>query len=85
MRFACLIIKSTNTHSEHIIITAFQRQELLHERASGLRYAYIACLVPLKMTKIWLRLLVSRDTLPGPRSSSSWEGYIVHTFTEKLH
>jgi hypothetical protein len=45
MRFACWITKATDTHSEHVILTAFPRQQLLRERASVLRYTYIACLV----------------------------------------
>jgi len=45
MRIACLITKSTGTHSEYVILTAFPLQQWLHERASMLRYTYIACLV----------------------------------------
>jgi len=45
MRIACWIHKSTNTHSEYVILIAFPLQRWLHERASMLRYAYIACLV----------------------------------------
>jgi len=42
------IIKATDTHSEHVILTAFPLQQWLHERASLLRYTYIAC--PLHFT-----------------------------------
>ena len=45
MRFACWKTKSTNTHSEHVTLIAFPRQQWLRERASVLRYTYIACLV----------------------------------------
>jgi hypothetical protein len=45
MRFACLAYKATDTHSECVILTAFPRRQWLHERASVLRYMYIACLV----------------------------------------
>ena len=45
MRFACWITKATNTHSECVIFIAFPWQQWLHERASMLRYTYIACLV----------------------------------------
>jgi hypothetical protein len=46
MRIACWIPKATNTHSQHVILTAFPLQQWLHERASMLRYTYIAaCLV----------------------------------------
>jgi hypothetical protein len=30
--------KATNTHSEYVILISFSRQQLLHERASMLRY-----------------------------------------------
>jgi len=45
MRIARWLHKSTNIHAEYIILIAFPLQELLHERASMLRYAYIAYLV----------------------------------------
>jgi hypothetical protein len=35
----------TNTHSEYVILLAFQLQQRLQERASKLRYTYIACFV----------------------------------------
>jgi len=49
MRIACWIHKSTNTHSEYVIINAFLQRQRLHERASVLRYTYIACLVSIQM------------------------------------
>ena len=45
MRIACWIPEATNTPSEYVILTAFPLQQCLHERASLLRYTYIACLV----------------------------------------
>jgi hypothetical protein len=45
MRFACWITRATETRSEYVILIAFPRQQLLRERASMLRYTYIACLV----------------------------------------
>jgi hypothetical protein len=45
MRFACWITKTTDTHSEYVILIAFTRQQWLLESASVLRYTYIACLV----------------------------------------
>jgi hypothetical protein len=45
MRIACWIPEATNTRSEYVILTAFPLQQWLHERASVLRYTYIACLV----------------------------------------
>ena len=41
----CWILKATNTHSEYVILI-FPPQQRSHERASMLRYTYIACLVP---------------------------------------
>jgi len=46
MRIACWIPKSTNTHSQYVILIAFPLQQWLQERASVLRYTYMACLVP---------------------------------------
>ena len=37
MRIACWIPKTTNTHSEYVIILPFPLQEWLYERASILR------------------------------------------------
>ena len=45
MRIACWIPKATNTHSEYVILIAFPLQQWLNERASVLRYTYIACTV----------------------------------------
>ena len=44
---ACWMAKSTDTHSEYVIITAFPLQQSLHERASviGLTDRPITCLV----------------------------------------
>jgi hypothetical protein len=44
-RIAGWVPKATNTHSEYVIIIDFQLQQLLHERASMLRYTYVACLL----------------------------------------
>jgi len=45
MRIACWIPECTNTHSHYVILSAFPLQQWLKERASLLRYTYIACLV----------------------------------------
>jgi hypothetical protein len=45
LRIACWIPKATNTHSEYVILTALPLKQWLHERASMLRYTYIAWLV----------------------------------------
>jgi len=45
MRIARLIPKTTDTHSEYVIVIAFPLRQWLHEFASMLSYTYIACLV----------------------------------------
>jgi hypothetical protein len=45
MRIAFWIPKSTNTHSERVIVIAFPLQQWLHERALMLLYMYLAGLV----------------------------------------
>jgi hypothetical protein len=42
MRNACCITKVRNTHSEYITLISSPQQQRLHERASMLRYTYIA-------------------------------------------
>jgi hypothetical protein len=44
-RFARWVIKTTDTHTEYVILITFPRQEWLRERVSVLRYMYSACLV----------------------------------------
>ena len=45
MRIACWITKATNARSEYVILIAFPLQQWLFERASMLRYTYVACCV----------------------------------------
>jgi hypothetical protein len=44
-RMRIALPKVTNAHTEEVILIAFPLQQWLHERASLLRYTYIACLV----------------------------------------
>jgi hypothetical protein len=45
MRILCLVPKATNTHSEYVILIFFSTATLVNtERASMLRYTFIACL-----------------------------------------
>ena len=69
MRVACWTPKSTNTHSDYVILIAFLLQQLLHERASILRYTYhfVSCYI-LQGSK----LLAVFDNL---RVCSSIKGY----------
>jgi hypothetical protein len=50
MRFACWIIKSTDIHSEYVILTAFPRQQMLRERTSLLLYSKLPFLFPLNVS-----------------------------------
>jgi hypothetical protein len=43
MRISCWMTKATDIHSEYVILIAFPRQKLLHERALILRL-YVHCL-----------------------------------------
>ena len=45
MRIAFRITEARNTHSEYARLSAYPLQRWLYERASGLRYTYISCLV----------------------------------------
>jgi len=45
MPFAYRITKSTNSNSEYVILIAFSLQHWLLERASGVLFTYIDCLV----------------------------------------
>jgi hypothetical protein len=51
MHITCWTLKSTNTHSEYVILIAFPLHYWLHERASVVRYAYIACLATVETFK----------------------------------
>jgi len=42
MRIARWVPEPTNIHSEYVILISFPQQQWLHERASILRYMYIA-------------------------------------------
>jgi hypothetical protein len=51
MRIACWIPKATNTHSQYVILIAFQLQQWLHERASTLRlYVHFMACLPFALT-----------------------------------
>jgi hypothetical protein len=60
MRIACCIFKATNTHSEYVILIAFQMQQWLHERASVSRYTYIDCIVILLFTALSYFVILRR-------------------------
>jgi hypothetical protein len=51
MRIACWILKTTNTHSDYVIIIYCPLQERMHESASLLSYTIIASLVSSALTR----------------------------------
>jgi hypothetical protein len=50
MHISRWVPKATDTHSEYVILIAFLLQQWLRERATMLRYTYIAYLVALEKT-----------------------------------
>jgi hypothetical protein len=75
VRFACWITKAADTHSECVTLIAFQRQQWLCERASMLRYMYIAC-------RVWmLNLAVCKLTIGPERVSTSCGVGLLHNST----
>jgi hypothetical protein len=52
LHIACWIPKARSKHSEYVILIAFPRKHLIHERASMLRYTYFACPVLNLRTKV---------------------------------
>ena len=50
MPIACWITEASNTYLEYVVLIVLPLQQWLHERASLLRYTYIACLVSI----IWI-------------------------------
>jgi len=63
MRIACWVPKATSTHLEYVILIAFPLQRSLHERASMLRYTYIACLVTISFLIYYLIETLSVDNV----------------------
>ena len=45
MRTTRCLTKATETHQEYVIPITFPQQQLLSERASVVRFAYIVCLI----------------------------------------
>jgi len=48
MRIACCVPKAANTQSEYVILISVPLQQRLPERASVLRYTYVACFLSCK-------------------------------------
>jgi hypothetical protein len=78
MRITCWIPMATNTRSVCVILIAFPLQQWLHERASILRYTYVACLVlglqtaKAYLTQNWLNNVTIRTRCPGFESRRGW-------------
>ena len=89
-RILCWITKARNIHSGDVILIAFPLQQWLHERASMLRYTYIACMVSSSLifhyfysTRMFNRL-TPNDTYMGrtaPLTSKRCILYIYSTNT----
>jgi len=62
MRIACWIPKATDTQSKYVIML-FPPKQWLRERASLLRYMYIACLVLTDILGIVRSHVISKPTL----------------------
>ena len=83
MRFACWMIKATDTHSEYVILIGFPRQQWLRERVSMLRCTYTACL----LCDAWRgisRTLVAQMFLPPTSRIVFKESLTSHIFTTHL-
>jgi hypothetical protein len=68
IRIACCIPKATDTHTECVILVAFPLQQWLHERASMLRYTYIACLVTASFKRLKSEIHANRLKNSVPNS-----------------
>jgi len=55
-RIARWVRKAANKHSEYVILIGYPRQQWFLERASMLRYTYIACLVSVRKDLKFLTL-----------------------------
>jgi hypothetical protein len=51
IRIARYVPKATNTHSQYVILIAFQQQQWLHGRVSMLRCTYNDCHVVRQVSK----------------------------------
>jgi hypothetical protein len=60
MRFACWIIKVTDTPSEHVTIIAFSRQQWVRKRASILPYSTLPTLLYFELFQISLNKEVQK-------------------------
>jgi len=52
MRFVCWVIKSTDTHSQYIILIAFPREKSFRERSS-MKGLHVHCLSSLYLSKLF--------------------------------
>jgi hypothetical protein len=80
MRFACWVIKATDTDSEHVIVIAFQPQQWLRERASTIRYSTLPLLLVLNPAIRTVTVMPSVVWLKTQYYIS-----IIWTYTNLLH
>ena len=92
LRIACWVIKATKTHSQYAILIVFPLQQLLHKRASVLRYTCIACLVTgshnstlcsshFRQKSSAVSLLCSFDVIDIGSVKISYKIYIIQLYT----
>jgi hypothetical protein len=82
MHFACRITKTTDAHSECVILIVFPQQLWLCESASMLHYTYTACLIHDSMNNIWVFLAVdSTANYIYPQNNSLTKLYFDDPFT----
>jgi len=84
MSLACWMPKATDTHSEYVILVAFPRQQWLRERASVLRYTYIACLV-FSQSSLTLPLLVTSNYTVTPSMFINMWSETLQKFVLKIN
>jgi len=82
MCFACRIKKATNTHSACVVVIVFPLQQWLHERASILRYTYIAVCLMVTRTRLNITLCVHCSLSDGYTNAP--QRYVIRTLQAVL-
>ena len=88
MRLACQISMATNTHSKHVTLVAFPRQLWLRERASLLRYKYIASLVVFCCCRFILSASHAERgnvTIPGQCQGTQSMGFLYLAYVKQSY
>ena len=74
MRFVCCMPKATDTLTEYVILIVFPQQQWFCERASVLRYTYIACLV---IFALHLQLCFSNGLFSSRLRTENFYGFLI--------